>query len=192
MAWSSDTGIYVKSTLGDCSVQPKLILKAGATVVRFWAYQTYTDGGRDLTGVDRVIRSARKAGMRVLPVLEDGPGDCTTGDPGVSKQEYPGDVLLVTQNVDGLHGAAGSERVIDLHGRIDTVVCLACRTLSPRAALQEILRQRNPAWAVREARAAPDGDADLEHADFAGFDVPACPPIATSSTTRARSPSAPA
>ena len=33
---------------------------------------------------------------------------------------------LVTQNVDGLHDAAGSENVIDLHGRIDTVRCLGC------------------------------------------------------------------
>ena len=32
--------------------------------------------------------------------------------------------LLVTQNVDGLHQQAGSQRVIDLHGRLDTVVCL--------------------------------------------------------------------
>ena len=35
-------------------------------------------------------------------------------------------VQLVTQNVDGLHDAAGSENVIDLHGRIDTVRCLGC------------------------------------------------------------------
>ncbi|GAA1878977.1 cellulase family glycosylhydrolase [Lapillicoccus jejuensis] len=52
--------------------------KAGATVVRFWAYQTYTDGGRDFSGVDRFIAAAKAAGLRVLPVLEDGPGDCST------------------------------------------------------------------------------------------------------------------
>ncbi|KQP22912.1 NAD-dependent protein deacetylase [Pseudorhodoferax sp. Leaf267] len=83
--------------------------------------------------------------------------------------------LLVTQNVDGLHSAAGSQQVIDLHGRIGTVVCLGCGTRSPRAALQELLRARNPAWAALEARAAPDGDADLEHDDFASFAVPPCP-----------------
>ena len=40
--------------------------------------------------------------------------------------------LLVTQNVDGLHQAAGSTKVVDLHGRIDTVCCLGCgvRTVS--------------------------------------------------------------
>ena len=83
--------------------------------------------------------------------------------------------LLLTQNVDGLHGAAGSERTIDLHGRIDTVRCLACEARSPRAALQLELRQRNPGWAALEARTAPDGDADLDGIDFSTFDIPPCP-----------------
>lgn len=82
--------------------------------------------------------------------------------------------LLLTQNVDGLHGAAGSRRVVDLHGRIDTVVCLACGTRSPRALLQQELVARNPAFAGLSAGAAPDGDADLEHADFSRFEVPPC------------------
>ncbi|MEO3937850.1 cellulase family glycosylhydrolase [Dermatophilaceae bacterium Soc4.6] len=54
--------------------------QAGATVVRFWAYQTYTAGGTDFAGVDRFIAAAAKAGLRVMPVLEDGPGDCSTGE----------------------------------------------------------------------------------------------------------------
>ena len=82
--------------------------------------------------------------------------------------------LLVTQNVDGLHAAAGSARVVDLHGRIDTVCCLGCGARSPRRALQEELLRRNPAWAELPATAAPDGDADLQAYDFADFEVPAC------------------
>ncbi|MBT2321126.1 NAD-dependent protein deacetylase [Variovorax paradoxus] len=82
---------------------------------------------------------------------------------------------LLTQNVDGLHDAAGSRRLIDLHGRIDTVRCMGCETRSPRAALQAELLRRNPDWAALEARAAPDGDADLDGRDFSTFDVPACP-----------------
>lgn len=82
--------------------------------------------------------------------------------------------LLLTQNVDGLHSAAGSARTIDLHGRIDTVRCLACETRTPRVELQIELRRRNPQWAELEARAAPDGDADLDGHDFSGFDVPDC------------------
>lgn len=83
--------------------------------------------------------------------------------------------LLVTQNVDGLHHAAGSAHVVDLHGRIDTVCCLGCGRRSPRLALQQELSQRNPHWAALDARIAPDGDADLDNRDFAQFDVPACP-----------------
>ncbi|GAA2001554.1 cellulase family glycosylhydrolase [Nakamurella flavida] len=63
----------------------------GATVLRFWAYQTYTQGGTDYRGVDRVITAAKEVGMRVLPVLEDGPGDCTTSSDGESKDKYAGD-----------------------------------------------------------------------------------------------------
>lgn len=83
--------------------------------------------------------------------------------------------LLVTQNVDGLHQAAGSTNVVDLHGRIDTVVCLGCGTRSPRRDLQQALIARNPDWLVLDAHSLPDGDADLEGLDFAAFDVPACP-----------------
>ncbi len=83
--------------------------------------------------------------------------------------------LLVTQNVDGLHQAAGSTNVVDLHGRIDTVVCLGCGTRSPRRDLQQALIARNPDWLALDAHSLPDGDADLEDLDFAAFDVPACP-----------------
>ena len=82
---------------------------------------------------------------------------------------------LVTQNVDGLHQRAGSDPVIDLHGRLDAVVCLACASTQPRAELQALLAERNPEWAGLEAATAPDGDADLEDRDFSVFRVPACP-----------------
>jgi NAD-dependent SIR2 family protein deacetylase len=80
---------------------------------------------------------------------------------------------LVTQNVDGLHTAAGSEGVIDLHGRIAAVRCMGCGSGMERAALQAMLLERNPGWASLSAQAAPDGDADLEGRDFSRFDVPA-------------------
>jgi len=50
--------------------------QAGATVVRFWAFQSYTAGGTDWSGLDRVLRLAAKHDLKVLPVLEDGPGYC--------------------------------------------------------------------------------------------------------------------
>jgi NAD-dependent SIR2 family protein deacetylase len=82
--------------------------------------------------------------------------------------------LLVTQNVDGLHQAAGSREVVDLHGRIDVVRCLGCEDRIPRAAMQAKLLGRNPHFADLDAAVAPDGDADLESRAFETFDVPAC------------------
>lgn len=82
--------------------------------------------------------------------------------------------LLVTQNVDGLHQSAGSTAVIDLHGRMDQVRCLSCDQRSDRADLQVRLLNLNPEWDRLDARAAPDGDADLEGRDFSEFEVPAC------------------
>lgn len=81
---------------------------------------------------------------------------------------------LVTQNVDGLHQRAGSRDVIDLHGRIGEVVCLQCSRRMPRAALQDELVQLNPGWGDRVAGHAPDGDADLDDDEVAGFRVASC------------------
>ena len=82
--------------------------------------------------------------------------------------------LLVTQNVDGLHQRAGSARVVDLHGRLDTVRCMACGETLPRAGLQSQLVAMNPGWLERTARVGPDGDVDLEAGDFETFRVPDC------------------
>lgn len=82
--------------------------------------------------------------------------------------------LLLTQNVDRLHQRAGSEAVIDLHGRLDQVRCMGCEARTPREAFQHRLLALNPGWEQLEAGQAPDGDADLEM-DFSAFQVPACP-----------------
>jgi NAD-dependent SIR2 family protein deacetylase len=82
--------------------------------------------------------------------------------------------LLLTQNVDRLHQVAGSVRVIDLHGRIDLVRCMDCERRSPRDAFQEELSRLNAEWVDLDATEAPDGDADLEGADFSTFVAPSC------------------
>ncbi|UYB52188.1 NAD-dependent protein deacetylase [Xanthomonas sp. AM6] len=82
--------------------------------------------------------------------------------------------LLLTQNVDRLHQAAGSQAVIDLHGRLDVVRCMGCERRLPREEFQQQLLRHNPQWATLQAGQAPDGDADLEDVDFAAFAVPAC------------------
>jgi NAD-dependent SIR2 family protein deacetylase len=82
---------------------------------------------------------------------------------------------LITQNVDGLHTAAGSRAVIDLHGRIADVVCVGCGLRGPREALQRRLDALNPGFAEAVGAAitaAPDGDAELDAVD--GFRLAPC------------------
>jgi NAD-dependent SIR2 family protein deacetylase len=81
---------------------------------------------------------------------------------------------LVTQNVDGLHQAAGSRDVIDLHGRVDVVRCMTCERRVERDEVQSALVERNGEFAALDAIEAPDGDAALDGIDFAAFVVPAC------------------
>ena len=83
--------------------------------------------------------------------------------------------MLLTQNVDRLHQAAGSEAVIDLHGRLDQIRCLGCELRLPRQEFQQWLGELNGDWLQLDAATAPDGDADLEGADFMSFRVPDCP-----------------
>jgi NAD-dependent SIR2 family protein deacetylase len=83
--------------------------------------------------------------------------------------------LVITQNVDGLHEAAGSRHLVALHGRISDVVCLSCRRTSSRAALATRMASANPGYAARHASSElrPDGDVELD--DTADFVVPPCP-----------------
>lgn len=80
---------------------------------------------------------------------------------------------LVTQNVDGLHQRAGSRAVIDLHGRLDEVVCLGCGTRSSRDGVQARMAAANPQWNATAA-SAPDGDADIDPCAIESFDSPRC------------------
>jgi NAD-dependent SIR2 family protein deacetylase len=80
---------------------------------------------------------------------------------------------VITQNVDGLHRRAGSRRVIDLHGTMARVRCLACGTVFPREEIAERLAAANP-WLDEpdEVRLSPDGD--VEVASVERFIVPEC------------------
>lgn len=81
--------------------------------------------------------------------------------------------LLVTQNVDGLHQKAGHARVVDLHGRLDRVICLDCGDRTTRENMQVRLADANPHLSPKIEALTPDGDADI---DSEGLDVavPAC------------------
>jgi NAD-dependent SIR2 family protein deacetylase len=81
---------------------------------------------------------------------------------------------LITQNVDGLHQRAGSKNVIDLHGTLDQVVCLACKTRVSRDEVQQYLTRHNPFLEALTAIPLPDGDTLLEQIDFSKVDIPHC------------------
>lgn len=80
---------------------------------------------------------------------------------------------LVTQNVDGLHAAAGTTDAIELHGSLHRVVCLDCGARSARNELQARLAAANPGFSASGERRA-DGDVALDDASVARFVVPAC------------------
>jgi NAD-dependent SIR2 family protein deacetylase len=81
---------------------------------------------------------------------------------------------VITQNVDGLHQAAGATGVVELHGGLDRVVCLTCGNGEPRAALAERLGAANPDFVARVARINPDGDAEIPDDALPDFVAPVC------------------
>jgi NAD-dependent SIR2 family protein deacetylase len=152
---STDSGIpdYRDADGGWKRAQPvqfRAFMDEQATRKRYWA--------RSLIGGRRFGRARPNDAHRALAALE--------------RQGQVG--ILVTQNVDRLHQAAGSSNVVDLHGRLDLVRCMGCERRLPREELQQELLRRNPDWVDLDAREAPDGDADLDGLDFSGFEVPEC------------------
>jgi NAD-dependent SIR2 family protein deacetylase len=121
-----------------------------ATRRRYWA--------RSLIGWRRFGRALPNDAHRALARLE------ATG-----RSE-----IVLTQNVDRLHQAAGASRVIDLHGRLDLVRCMGCGQKMTREQLQDDLGRLNADWLDLDAADAPDGDADLDARDFSSFAVPSC------------------
>lgn len=108
---------------------------------RYWA--------RSYLGWRRIGRAQPNAGHQALVELEE-----------------HGLLGVITQNVDGLHSAAGSATVIDLHGRVSDVVCLDCRSTTSRLEVQQRLAVLNPGVTddidLGHAELRPDGDAHVE------------------------------
>lgn len=116
---------------------------------RYWA--------RSHIGWQRLRRARPNGGHRALAHLETA---------GVVTD-------VITQNVDGLHQQAGSRAVVDLHGRIDEVICLDCRQITSRRDLHRRLDTLNPRFrAPADAPVAPDGDVELE--DTSAFRLASC------------------
>lgn len=131
--------------------------------IRFQEYAASAEGrarywARSMLGWPRMAAARPNAGHLALAALE-----------------RAGNVLgVITQNVDRLHHAAGSCRVIELHGALAEVRCLHCDLRMPRAELQERLIALNPQLLASRAELAPDGDADLAPTWLEGFRVANC------------------
>ena len=100
-----------------------------------------------------------------------------TGHYAVAALESSGYVSgVITQNVDGLHRAAGSPDAIELHGGLDRVTCLTCGVFSTREELDLRLHASNPGFRERVAsgRINPDGDVELDDTMVAGFRIASC------------------
>lgn len=117
---------------------------------RYWA--------RSLIGWPRFSQARPNAAHQALAALE-----------------RDGHVLgLITQNVDRLHHAAGSTRIIELHGALAEVRCLSCGRREPRAQLQERLLALNPGFMEQQVELRPDGDAELPLEAVRSFRVAGC------------------
>ena len=118
---------------------------------RYWA--------RSYLGWRRIGRAQPNPGHRALVGLE------AAGLCGV-----------ITQNVDGLHTAAGTSTVINLHGDIATVICLDCGRTAPRRQVQTRLARLNPGLedppVLEHAELRPDGDAVVR--DWHDFTLASC------------------
>lgn len=97
------------------------------------------------------------------------------GHRAVAALEHAGLVTgVITQNVDGLHTAAGSRATIDLHGRLDQVVCLDCATVVPRVQVHDRIREANGGWRAVATAINPDGDVDVPEDQLDEFVVVDC------------------
>lgn len=122
-------------------------VRSGDIRRRYWA--------RSHAGWERIATARPNVAHRVVARLEE-TGHLTG---------------VITQNVDRLHQKAGSRRVIDLHGRLDRVLCLGCGTRYDRHRLQRQLNHVN-SQQRHDVHVAPDGDAMISVPD--GFRAPRC------------------
>jgi NAD-dependent SIR2 family protein deacetylase len=118
---------------------------------RYWA--------RAHIGWRRIVSARPNAGHRAVAALQQA---------GVLR-------AIITQNVDGLHQAAGARDVVELHGTLDRVVCLECGARSTRDSLDQRLRAVNADLGWGEVRASnPDGDAELADEQVTRFRLVGC------------------
>jgi len=136
---------------GAAPIQHQAFLRQVAKRKRYWA--------RSMAGWPAVARAEPNTAHKALARL------------GAAHRR----TRIVTQNVDGLHQAAGSRAVVDLHGRLDRVVCIDCDARLPRQDIQTRLVDSNAGWLADAGVLRPDGDIELGDVDYDRFQVPDCP-----------------
>jgi len=117
---------------------------------RYWA--------RSHLGWQHIDRAAPNAGHRAVAELQA--RGLVTG--------------IITQNVDGLHQAAGARGVVELHGSLHRVRCLGCGERTARGELDRRLREANPGWSALADEVNADGDAALADEWIDSFRVVDC------------------
>ncbi|MDP9795633.1 NAD-dependent SIR2 family protein deacetylase [Catenuloplanes nepalensis] len=117
---------------------------------RYWA--------RSHVGWRTIARASPNAGHEAVAALER--AGLLTG--------------IITQNVDGLHQAAGAHDVVELHGGLDRVICLDCGETSARETYDARMAAANPEFSAEALTINPDGDVEIDEELEAGFRVPAC------------------
>jgi NAD-dependent deacetylase sirtuin 4 len=166
----------------------------------FSPYQRKRYWGRSLVGWEKLVSKEPNDGHHALTKLE------SHGYIGVDFQcaqveedhtrhicIRPGRKRLsvITQNVDGLHGKAGTTFVTELHGHLNRLRCMNCGMYHDRFEFQQELRRRNHDWIQEQERLLweqqqqqrdhvsepmrPDGDASVTTEDYSSIDVPPCP-----------------
>ncbi|HMB94303.1 MAG TPA: NAD-dependent protein deacetylase, partial [Rhodothermales bacterium] len=131
-------------------IQYRDFMSDAATRTRYWA--------RSAIGWPRMSTARPNAGHRAL-----------------ARMETAGLVQgVITQNVDRLHQAAGSRRVVELHGALGEVRCLDCEGIEAREQFQTRIATLNPGWSAQDVEIAPDGDAELAAGAAQAFQVPDC------------------
>jgi len=141
---------HVGTWKSNIPIQHADFMRSQSTRQRYWA--------RSFSGWPTIAKAKPNGAHRSLAKLEE--------------QGYVS--LLVTQNVDRLHQKAEQQRVIDLHGRLDEVVCMDCGYIHTRAWVQNWLQEHNPHLTESSQSIRPDGDADVADELIASVKTPQC------------------
>lgn len=155
------SGVYVRNR-GFTPLRYQEFVGAHTFRQRYWA--------RSFLGWPKIQRAAPNASHEALASLQRGHAVAA----------------LMTQNVDGLHAKGGARGVLELHGSLHEVECVACRRVTSREALQRVLAELNPSvarWAganpgrdagdVASSVVNPDGDVEVTW-NYDTFEYPCC------------------